>query len=64
MKRKKSHLANEYSFAKIGFDTAENEPSKVCLRSLTADPEVDGPNPGGDYAARLPVPAVPGPRRE
>ena len=29
--RSRQELSNEYLLAKFGFDTAENEPLKVCL---------------------------------
>ena len=33
MCRSRRELSNAYLLAKFGFDTAENEPSKVCRRS-------------------------------
>ena len=32
--RSRQELSNEYLIAKIGFDTAENEPLKVCQRAV------------------------------
>ena len=39
--RSRQELSNEYLIAKIGFDTAENEPSKVCPLSVYRSPRYD-----------------------
>ena len=36
--RSRRELSNEYLVAKIGFDTAEKEPSKVCPLSVYRSP--------------------------
>ena len=36
MCRSRRELSNAYFLSKFGFDTAENEPSKVCCRGLPA----------------------------
>ena len=38
MCRSRRELSNEYLVAKIGVDTAENEPSKVCPLSVYRSP--------------------------
>ncbi len=35
--RSRRELSNEYLVTKIGFDTAENEPCKVCLCKESTD---------------------------
>ena len=40
--RSRRELSNEYLLAKIGFDTAENEPSKVCPISEDCGPRAAG----------------------
>ena len=42
--RSRRELSNAYLVAKFGFDTAENEPAKVCL--LNEPPPPRGPAPG------------------
>ena len=38
--RSRGELSNAYLLAKSGFDTAENEPCKVCPLSVCSSPEV------------------------
>ena len=38
--RSRQELSNEYLLAKVGFDTAENEPLKVCQKFAKHLPEV------------------------
>ena len=62
-------LQNAYFLAKSGFDTAENEPSKVCpiepSRSIRlAKSREEVPAPRGDPAADRPGHRAPGPRPE
>ena len=56
--RYRRELSNAYLFAKVGFDTAENEPSKVCriplratCRSKALRGEPNQPAPGTRPAA-------------
>ena len=39
--RSRRELSNKYLFAKFGFDTAENEPCKVCPLSAYRSPRSD-----------------------
>ena len=41
--RSRRELSNEYLFAKFGFDTAENEPCKVCPLSAYRSPRYPAP---------------------
>ena len=41
MCRSRRELSNEYLLAKFGFDTAENEPCKVCPLSAYRSPRFD-----------------------
>ena len=48
MGRSRRELSNEYLLAKFGFDTAENEPSKVCrIPGRAQDP---GTNTSAPYS--------------
>ena len=51
MERSRQELSNAYLLAKFGFDTAENEPSKVC-RSVSEAAE-SFPRLGDDRRAQL-----------
>ena len=50
LRRSRRELSNEYLLAKVGFDTAENEPCKVCplsaYRSSRSPASVFGAAPG------------------
>ena len=51
-------LSNEYLVAKIGFDTEENEPLKVCqmnIRPLQADNASQSPEPGPEIRNQVKV---------
>ena len=43
MCRSRRELANEHLLEKFGFDTAENEPCKVCPLSAYSSPRLNGP---------------------
>ena len=58
MCRSRRELSNAYLLAKVGFDTAENEPCKVCRippRAVPSDasqiPQVHAAKPGGQAGA-------------
>ena len=57
--RSRRELSNAYLFAKFGFDTAENEPCKVC-RVLESGPEARaGPPPDARAGAQSPPGSFP-----
>ena len=53
MCRSRRELSNAYLLAKFGFDTAENEPCKVCPLSAYRSPRYDGWT-GKDFAKEFP----------
>ena len=53
--RSRRELSNEYLLTKFGFDTAENEPCKVCSLSAYRSPRFDGVSLvfGVDYQVQI-----------
>ena len=60
MCRSRRELSNEYLLAKIGFDTAKNEPCQICPLSAYRSPRCrsSGPRPAGRTAANCPSTAT------
>ena len=54
MCRSRRELSNEYLLAKIGFDTAENEPCEVCPLSAYRSPRYLREDSGGRVVSHRP----------
>ena len=54
MCRSRRELSNEYLLAKFGFDTAENEPCKVCPLSAYRSPRCETSDQGKHEGVRCP----------
>ena len=57
--RSRRELSDEYSLAKIDFDTAENEPCKVCPLYVYRSPRFDEPAGGEPVEADAEAAAEP-----